>query len=198
MGQRMFIALYPPQLVVDELAEFFDARPQMPWINPEQWHITLAFLAAVPDARTDELIDRLALNLARKVAPTIRLCGGGTFPSPERAKVLWLRPVALTGSLESLAVTARGTANACGATPDGRTFTPHLTVARLRRPLEATRWLRILDSFTSTPWCAREAKLIASHLGEGPSKRPRHEEVARFQFAPPPETDFHPTDITCR
>lgn len=180
MGQRMFIALYPPQLVVDELTEFLHARPQMPWINPEQWHITLAFLASVPPARTDELIDRLTNSFTRKKALNLQLCGGGVFPSPDRAKVLWMRPVELSGDLDALARTARNTANACGATPDGRTFTPHLTVARLRRPIEATRWLRILNSFTSSPWRASHARLIASYLGEGPSRRPRHEEVARF------------------
>ncbi|MDO5719483.1 MAG: RNA 2',3'-cyclic phosphodiesterase [Actinomycetaceae bacterium] len=180
MGQRMFIALYPPQLVVDELTEFLHARPQMPWINPEQWHITLAFLASVPSARTDELIDRLRNSFARKNALSLQLCGAGVFPSPDRAKVLWMRPVALSGDLETLARTARNTANTCGATPDGRAFTAHLTVARLRRPIEATRWLRILNSFTSSSWQASHIRLIASYLGEGPSRRPRHEEVARF------------------
>lgn len=182
MGQRMFIALYPPAEVVGEMEEFFAARPQLPWIDSAQWHITLAFLASVPPAREDELAERLRARFARKTAPLLQLIGGGAFPSVERAKVLWLRPVALTGELDALALTARNMANACGATPDGRAFHPHLTVARLRQPIHAMRWMRIFDAFISRPWIAAEAQLIASYLGEGPTGRPRHETVARFRL----------------
>lgn len=176
----MFIALYPPPPVVGEMEEFFAARPQLPWIDSAQWHITLAFLASVPAARQDELADRLRAAFARKTAPRLQLAGGGAFPSVERAKLLWLRPVARTGELAPLALTARNVANACGATPDGRAFHPHLTVARLRRPIHAMRWMRIFDAFISQPWLANEVQLIASYLGEGPAGRPRHETLARF------------------
>ena len=57
---------------------------------------------------------------------------------------------------------------------------PHLTLARLKRSIEATRWLRVLDTFISPSWRVREIELIASHLGEGPRRRPRHERVARL------------------
>ncbi|MDO5727195.1 MAG: RNA 2',3'-cyclic phosphodiesterase [Bowdeniella nasicola] len=182
MGQRMFIALYPPAAVVEEMEAFFAARPQLPWIDSAQWHITLAFLSSVPAAREDELIERLRAGFARKTAPHLQLVGGGAFPSLERAKLLWLRPVALSAELGALAVTARSVANACGATPDGRAFHPHLTVARLRRPIHAMRWMRIFDAFTSQSWLADEARLIASYLGEGPAGRPRHEIRARFRL----------------
>src|SRR5699024_5672049 len=59
VGQRMFVSVVPPEVVVADLAEFLAPREGMPWIDPAQWHLTLAFMASVPEARQDELIDRL-------------------------------------------------------------------------------------------------------------------------------------------
>lgn len=145
-GRRMFVAVTPPDRVVEELADFLEPRSAssmrdgMPWIAAEQWHLTLAFMAAVPEHRIDDLVDGLAERVGARAAFEIRLGGAGCFPSPERASVLWLGVDAMAGErLSALSTNARNVASSVGATPDGRTFVPHLTVARLRRPIEATK-----------------------------------------------------------
>lgn len=177
----MFVAVVPPDEIVADLAEFLEPRTGVPWIDVAQWHLTLAFMAAVPEAREDEVVDRLTRAAARVAPFDIALSGGGCFPDPTRASVLWLGvdPGAVS-PLERLATGARAAANASGATPDGKAFVPHLTLARLRRPIEATRWLRVLDTYTSPSWRVEEIELLASHPGEGAKRRPRHEVVARL------------------
>ena len=66
----------------------------------------------------------------------------------------------------------------------GGRFRPHLTLARLRRPEDATRWLRVLDPYVGPPWQAHDVALIASHLGQGPDGRPRHDIVETFELGP--------------
>ncbi|WP_338748044.1 RNA 2',3'-cyclic phosphodiesterase [Janibacter alittae] len=184
MGQRMFVAVVPPQDVVEELADFLTPREGMPWIDPSQWHLTLAFLASVPDARADDLVERLGVAAARVAPFDVVLGGSGCFPDPSRAKVLWLGVDEVAGeSLTRLAKGARAAANVSGATPDGKNFVPHLTLARLKRSIEATTWLRVLDTFSSSRWRVREIELVASHLGEGPRRRPRYETVARLTLS---------------
>jgi len=211
MSQRMFVAVVPPQDVLDDLAAFLEPRTGMPWITPEQWHITLAFMAAVPERSVDDLVQRLHAAAARRHAPTISLAGAGTFPTPARAKVLWLglkgTPEDL-GDVDRLAVNVRGAANRAGAPVDGKAFQAHLTLARLHRPVEATRWLRVLDTYSGPGWTAEEFHLVASHLGEGPRRRPRHETVATFRLGtaleavgsrrvtPPPARADHPPAAT--
>lgn len=176
----MFVAVVPPQDVVEELVEFLAPREGMPWIDPSQWHLTLAFMPAVPQAREDELVEHLHTAAARVAPFDVQLGGAGCFPDPSRAKVLWLGVDAAAGeSLARLATGARAAANVSGATPDGKAFVPHLSLARLKRSIEATKWLRVLDTFRSTPWRVHEIELVASHLGEGPRRRPRYETVAR-------------------
>jgi 2'-5' RNA ligase len=182
---RMFVAVYPPPVALEHLEEFLDARreagPDLRWTMPEQWHLTLAFLPAVLDRRLDDLVERLAEAAARRTSFAVRLAGGGAFPDPARAKVLFARVETDGDELGRLATGVRAAAGKAGAAPDGGPFHPHVTLARTGRPIEATRWLRVLDAYRGDPWQAGEVALVGSHLGEGPKRRPRHEVVATFE-----------------
>ena len=181
MPQRMFVAVVPPAEVVDDLSDFLEPRRDagMPWIHPEQWHVTLAFMEAVPHRSIDPLVEHLEKAAARRRPFTLRLAGAGAFPDPTRAKVLWLG-VGGTPELARLAVNVRAAASTAGAPDDGKAFRPHLSLARLKRPVEATRWLRILDTYAGRSWEVAEFDLVASHLGDGPNGRPRHQVVETF------------------
>lgn len=180
----MFLALVPPAAALEDLEEFLaprqEAGPGLRWTSPEQWHLTLAFMAEVADRRLDELGERLTRAAARRTPFGVRLAGGGAFPDAGRAKVLFAGVETDGVELERLAVGVRAAASRAGAAPDGGRFHPHVTLARSRRPVEATRWLRVLVGYRGPQWQAEEVALVASHLGEGPRRRPRHEVVETF------------------
>ena len=184
MTLRMFVAVTPPADLVAELSDFLDSRHGMPWIDPEQWHITLAFMAAVPEHRVDDLTVELSGVAGRHQPFELALTGAGAFPHAAKASVLWL--AAEGAGLDHLARSCRAAAAHVGAPPDGKGFTGHLTLARLRRPIEATKWLRVLDTFRGS-WPVDHIELIESHLGEGPNRRPRYETVAALPLGAPPE-----------
>lgn len=177
---RMFVALRPPEVIREQIAEFLAPRDGMTWIDHQQWHITLAFLAAVPSHREAELVECLDRTTLRHSAFEMRLSGAGAFPNALAARVLWFRPDA---DLSSLATGVRHAANSVGATPDGQRFVGHLSVARPRRPIDARRWLQVLDTFASDAWSVTEVDLVASYLGEGAHRRPRHEVIATLSLA---------------
>ncbi len=180
MGQRMFVAVVPPESVREDLEGFLDSRPGMRWSLPQQWHITLAFYESVPEHRIDELVERLETKAAKRHTVSTALAGAGAFPNPARASVLWLGLNGGTAELTHLAASARAAGGKVGAPADGKRFTPHLTVARMRPPIEATKWLRVLDSYRGPTWEVSDIEVLASHLGEGPGGRPRYETVARL------------------
>ena len=62
---------------------------------------------------------------------------------------------------------------------------PHITIARLGRPQELSNWVRLLDTYAGPPWPVNEIELVASHLGEGPRRRPRHEVLATLPLGEP-------------
>jgi len=178
---RLFAAVIPPADVLDDVAEFVEPRREagasLRWTDPHQWHLTLAFMAHVPERVVEPVAEALAAGLAGRERFDLALRGGGAFPHPAAARVLWL---GVTGGTEQLGALARSVRLTCaheGAAPDGGPFHPHLTLARTR-PLEATRWVRVLEGYAGPPWTVTEVALVASHLGEGRGRRPRYETVA--------------------
>ena len=185
---RMFVALVPPDDALAGLAEFVEPRreaePGFRWTDPEQWHVTLSFMEDVTERRLDDLLARLERAARRRTSFSAAIAGGGAFPNPARAKVLYAGVAADPDTVEltRLATGVRAAGNKAGAPAAGGPFHPHITLARLRGPAEATRWVRILDSYQGPVWPARRITLIASHLGEGPRRRPRYEPVASFDL----------------
>ena len=89
------------------------------------------------------------------------------------------------GDADELAAMARGARSAAvtaGVEVDGQRFRPHVTLGRMGRPLEATRWVRLLETYDGPTWTVEEIALVASHLGEGPRGRPRYETVATLSL----------------
>lgn len=185
----MFVAAVPPPEVLEDLEEFLSVRRDASgfrWTVPEQWHITLAFLADVPDRSHDDLVERLARAARKRTPMRAAIAGGGAFPNVGRARVVWagvdLDAASLDGAeeLRRLAVGCRAAASKAGIEVAGERFKPHVTLARLGRPAEVSNWVRLLDAYRGPEFDLDEISLIASHLGEGPRKRPRYEVVETF------------------
>jgi RNA 2',3'-cyclic 3'-phosphodiesterase len=188
----MFAAVVPPAEVVEHLDEFLEVRRAagaFRWVTTEQIHVTVAFLAEVPDRALDDLVERLARAARRRTAFEAAVAGGGAFPNPARARVLWagldLDDHGHT-ELSRLATGARAAAGRAGVPVDGQRFRPHLTLARLGHPQELTSWVRLLDAYRGPTWNVDRLTLVASYLGEGPRGRPRYEPVDEFALSGSP------------
>ena len=184
----MFVAVQPPDEAVEHLDAFLDVRrdaADFRWAPTEQMHLTLAFLAEVPERSLDDLAERLGRAAAKRTAFDTRVTGGGAFPTAADARILWAG-LALdehsATEVGRLATGARAAAGRAGIAVDGGRFRPHITVARLRPPRDVVRWVRLLDGYEGPPWRADRIELVASYLGEGPRNRPRYELVETFEL----------------
>lgn len=183
---RCFVAVTPPGQARDDLDTFLEPRraaAPFRWTDPEQVHLTLAFVGDLPERRLDDLVERLERAASRRRPVRTAITGGGAFPHAAGARVVWAG-LALDEAdaveVRRMADGARAAANRAGAAVDGQRFRPHLTVARCPRPTEVTRWVRLLDAYRGPEWTIDSFTLVESHLGEGPRRRPRHEVVAEF------------------
>src|SRR5690349_7317529 len=98
----MFVAVVPPADVLEDLEAHVDPRRDASpfrWTSPESWHLTVAFMADVPERAHDDLVERLGRAAARRRPMTLALAGAGAFPSVSRAKVLF---AAVDGAPEDL------------------------------------------------------------------------------------------------
>jgi 2'-5' RNA ligase len=169
----LFAAAYPPEPACDDLSarigELAVAKAYASGVNTrlarrDTWHVTLAFLGEVADAR------------APGPPVTLRLAGGGRF-GRGRFTVLW---VGVRGDgLDRLARRVRHELRRNRISYDDRPFRPHLTIARPGDKLdgetiEADR--ELLASYEGPAWPVTEILLMRSHLGP----RPAYERVAGY------------------
>lgn len=122
-----FIALALPESLREALGAW--PRPAIPaaWARPEGLHLTLAFLGGIDGTEAvDAVMDAVA---PRHRAFALRTAGLGGFPSPERARVLWLG-VEEEPRLRALAESLRAALSAAGLPFEARPFAPHITLAR--------------------------------------------------------------------
>jgi RNA 2',3'-cyclic 3'-phosphodiesterase len=166
---RLFVGLAPPAAVLDDLdaacAPFRLVRDDLRWTSRELWHVTLAFLGEVSEETLGRLAPGLERAAGRHRAFTISVAGAGAFPNAVRSNVLWS---GLSGDRSALAdltqaVSAAGTVGATTASAD-RGFTPHLTLARCRAPVDVREIVARLDGYQGPGWTVEEIYLIRSTL----------------------------------
>ncbi len=103
------------------------------WVVPSNIHLTLKFLGSVDTARVPEIT--AALIRGASDTPRFHLVarGMGCFPNTRRPNNVW---VGLEGDLPPLLRLAGRIEEACAALGferEGRAFSPHLTLGRVRR-----------------------------------------------------------------
>jgi 2'-5' RNA ligase len=126
--QRIFTGLEIPADVAQELGMLRGGLPGARWIDPENYHLTLRFIGDVDDEIAREVA--WLLGQVRRTEFELRFDGltsfGGRRP---RAVVATLAP---TASLMELQAEHERLMQRVGLEPEGRKYTPHVTLARLR------------------------------------------------------------------
>jgi 2'-5' RNA ligase len=139
---RLFFAAELHSDVADALeqaiAPLRALEPALAWTAPDKRHLTLRFLGDVDESALPALVaatDQLAVTHRPF---DMELEGIGAFPSLRRARVLWLG-VQQEPRLELLHHDLELALEPLGYELEGRPFRPHVTLARVRAPLDVER-----------------------------------------------------------
>ena len=194
MTMRLFVAVDIDPEVRERITSFRNqlcpAAPDVRWVGPETYHVTLQFLGETK--RLEEV--RSALRGIQSEPVTLSFRGVGFFPNPRSPRVFW---IGIEGD-EHLQVLADAVAQALhplGFDRDHDKFTPHLTLARVGsgRP-RSVRGERVAPSLQTVreqlekspppdfgTMTAQEFILYESHLSPA---GPRYEKRASFPLRP--------------
>jgi 2'-5' RNA ligase len=125
---RLFTALEIPPHVAQSLAMMRGGLPGARWIDPENYHLTLRFIGDIDDAQAREIAG--VLGRVHRRPFELRLDGmsffGGRKPRAIVATVAQIAP------LMELQAEHERLLQRLGLEPEGRKYTPHVTLARLR------------------------------------------------------------------
>jgi 2'-5' RNA ligase len=163
---RTFVALnLPPEAraSVADLRRTMSPAPRgLHWAAANQLHLTLAFLGDVDD---DEGLAAVRAATRSAAAAHARfdadLRGLGAFPHPGRARVAW---VGWGAGAEAVSALQASLALALARPADPRPFSPHVTLARARDPLDLRTWLASAPAWTSPVWRVGAVDVMSSEL----------------------------------
>jgi len=162
---RLFTGLELPEAVASQMAlargGLFGAR----WLAPEDYHITLRFVGDV-DARIARDIDE-TLQEIRRPAAEVRFEGLSSFGGDKpRAIVVRIKP---EPALMELQAEQERRLRRIGLAPEMRKFTPHVTLARLRRVRThaVADYLASRGSLELEPFTALRFVLYSARAGSG-------------------------------
>jgi len=181
---RLFVAFDVPEeqrLHVRSATE--PLRPFLPsarWTRVEDQHVTLKFIGWVEGSQQEPIVDVCRAVARRHASAEMTLAGVGAFPSRTRVRVLWAGIDDPSGLGVGLAEDLAAALEPLGIGREERSFTPHLTLARLKTPRRVDEGALAADLGPPAPFLVDAFVLYRSHLSP---KGARYEAMERFLLA---------------
>jgi 2'-5' RNA ligase len=167
---RSFIAVELPGELKLALARLQDklksgSRAPVKWVDPDSVHLTLKFLGNI-DSGIVSKITSILEEAVRGTHPfSVEVSGLGVFPNIRRVQVVW---VGLTGEVEKFGQLQQRIETGLiplGFAAESRSFTPHLTVGRVRDYVTPDERQNLGQLVTSTVFEAKyKVNVDAVHL----------------------------------
>ena len=160
---RLFIAVDLPDTIRENLAAMSFGIPGAKWVAPEQLHLTVRFIGAVDGALFRDIKD--ILNGIHLASFSMQLKGVGFFPPRGAPRVLWVG-LEKNQQLQILRKKIDLLLSRVGVEPEGRKFSPHITLARLKNsPVQKiANFLSGNGLFSQEPFMVEDFKLYSSIL----------------------------------
>jgi 2'-5' RNA ligase len=153
---RAFVAVPLPGSLLDELGALQRRlEKQVPprsvrWVQPTSIHLTLQFLGDTSAEELPAIREALAVVARNARACTFTVGGLGCFPNPRRPHVVWVGVQEPTGRLAALQDAVEEAMMHFGYRPEGRGFTPHLTLGRVQRRASSREATQVGETVTGT------------------------------------------------
>jgi 2'-5' RNA ligase len=163
---RLFTGLELPAPVGDMLSLLRGGLPGARWIDPENYHLTLRFIGDVDSGVARDIASLLG-QVRRKGPFELRLDGLASFGGRKpRAVVAAASPAQ---ALLELQAEHERLMQRVGLEPEGRKYTPHVTLARLRESSsrQVAEYLNERAAFRSAPFQVDRFVLFSSRASTG-------------------------------
>jgi len=160
---RLFTAVDLPEAIKNNLNSMAFGIPGAKWVAPEQLHLTIRFIGEVDGALFHDIKD--VLDEVNFTAFNLQLQGVGCFPPRGAPRVLWIG-LAKNESLLLLRKKIDTALQRVKVKSEGRKFSPHITVARLKNsPVsKIANYLAGNGLFSQAPFLVEDFKLYSSIL----------------------------------
>jgi 2'-5' RNA ligase len=165
---RLFTALEIPSDIGNALSMLRGGLPGARWIDPENYHITLRFIGDVDDAVAHDVASML--GRVKRHSFDLHFEGVSSFGGRKPRAVF--ASISPDRTLMEVQAEHDRLMQRIGLEPDGRKFTPHVTLARLRESSsqDVANYLSARGYFRTAPFHVSRFVLFSSRdsVGGGP------------------------------
>jgi len=139
-------------------------------VDAKNLHFTLRFIGEIPQ----DIVDRICKELARVSFESfsIRISGVGAFPSLSRINVVWFGLQKGQEEMTKISLQVEAILKELGVPSDPKSFSPHLTLARVRSSRNRDRLaqeIKSLQAYLGGEMTVRTVRLKQSDLtAKGP------------------------------
>jgi RNA 2',3'-cyclic 3'-phosphodiesterase len=172
---RCFIAIELPEELKMELSKLQSqlkaaSQASVKWVDTRGIHLTLKFLGNVDKNRVPAIVETMAQSRQDIVPFHLEVAGTGVFPGPKQPRVAW---VGLRGDVPILLKLQERIESALvplGFASEARSFTPHITLGRVRPEGQIIEKQKLAQTLISTrfeaitPLDVKAVDLIKSQL----------------------------------
>lgn len=123
------------------------------WVRPEGLHLTLKFIGETEEDAIASIKQAMDLTVPSIAAFKMKFGGCGAFPSPQKARIIWVGLIQGLSEMKRLAEDLQDNLSVYGFAPEKRPYQPHITLGRLRYSLPEIITTKILeeeDTFLSS------------------------------------------------
>jgi RNA 2',3'-cyclic 3'-phosphodiesterase len=184
---RLFVAFDIPDTIRDLITatvrDFQSAIEGARWVKPENLHLTLKFIGYYEREKLEILESRIRDIAGKGEAFTVCFGKPGAFPSPRRARVLWIGISQGSMTAGRLAEKLNARLEKVGVKKEDRAFAGHLTLARLKQPRDCSSYLEdIGNQLTELEDMAFDVTEVVLYESILSSKGPTYEALERIKL----------------
>ncbi|MER3126927.1 RNA 2',3'-cyclic phosphodiesterase [Bacillus pumilus] len=131
-NRHYFIGIHIPEQLAHQIKKDIDLRSGLSfhkWTAPDDYHVTLIFLGAIPNERLEKVIELLEILTNEASVFSLELNEVGYFGEKDRPRVFFAKPNE-NGALMQLREKVKDAVLSAGHPVEKRPFHPHMTIAR--------------------------------------------------------------------
>ena len=167
---RLFTGLQIPEEQTDELVQLFGTLEGVDWIDPDDFHVTLAFFGDVDGSLADDIVSELDRIIAPRFHLKINGVGAFTRRGEPHSVHATIEP---TPDLTALQKDHAAVLRKFHLDRDRHRFAPHITLSRLKGAVSdrvCAGWLAERSQFRCDPFFVHEFVLYSARdsVGGGP------------------------------
>jgi len=168
---RSFIAIEIPDEIKKGLSEIRErlkkSGADISWTRPEGIHLTFKFLGEIEEGKLVNIQNAIE-HAAKEISDFILRVGGiGFFPNIKSPRVIWIGIKGEGENLKTLQEAIERETEKIGFKREGRSFSPHLTLGRVRSQKNRDALTKYLEEFEKVElgsFNVKEVSLMKSEL----------------------------------